>query len=273
MTIVVHPVASRTLRAYAAQPPHALLLTGEEGVGLGTIARQFAAKQLFLDVHAKNSKGEDDPAGTISVEAIRMLYEQTRAIQNKRSFILIDDADKMSHGAQNAFLKLLEEPGRNRHFILTSHVPSRLLPTILSRTERLTIPNITGEQTDEFITSLAITDDTKKKQLHFIASGLPAELVRLTNNAEYFTTRAKRVLDARHFLTGTTYEKMVVIQNYQSDRFATLQLLDSALSITRRSLSVKPQSQLVEQLEQLLNVRQKISANQSIKLQLAHFVL
>jgi DNA polymerase-3 subunit delta' len=47
--------------------------------------------------------------------------------------ILIDAADDMERGAANALLKCLEEPPHDVVFLLVSHAPSRLLPTIRSR--------------------------------------------------------------------------------------------------------------------------------------------
>lgn len=273
MSLVIHPNLRPTLNAYAERLPHALLLWGDDGVGLQTIAKQLAGKHLFLEVFPKNAKGEVDAAGTISVEAVRTLYEQTRAKRTTRTIILIDNVDKMSHGAQNAFLKLLEEPGANVHFLLTTHNLSKLLPTIHSRLQQLHIPRVSDEQTQKLLDELDIHDETKRRQFDFIAAGLPAELHHLADDAEYFTKKATSVLDAREFLTGDQFQQLLIVQKYQSNREATLALIDSAITITRRSVSAKAQPQLIERIEQLLSLREKIVANQSIKLQLAHFVL
>lgn len=273
MSLVIHPNLRPPLNAYAERLPHALLLWGDEGVGLRTIAKQLAGKYLYLEVFPRNAKSEVDASGTISVEAIRTLYEQTRAKQTKRSIILIDNAEKMSHGAQNAFLKLLEEPGANIHFLLTTHTPTRLLTTVRSRVQQLHIPRVNDAQTQTLLDELGVSDETKRRQFDFIAAGLPAELHRLAGDAEYFTKKASSVLDAREFLTGDQFQQLLIVQKYQSDREATLSLIDSAIAITRRSVSAKAQPQAIQRIEQLLELRDKIASNQSIKLQLAHFVL
>jgi DNA polymerase-3 subunit delta' len=51
--------------------------------------------------------------------------------------LIIDCADKMTVEAQNALLKTLEEPPGAAHIILTSAKPSTLLPTVLSRCQRI----------------------------------------------------------------------------------------------------------------------------------------
>ncbi|HEX6416467.1 MAG TPA: hypothetical protein VFZ62_02980, partial [Candidatus Saccharimonadales bacterium] len=113
----------------------------------------------------------------------------------------------------------------------------------------------------------------KRRQMEFIASGLPAELARLSQNEDYFAERAKFMGDARTLLTGSPYEKILIIQKYQSLRADALRLLTSALAIARRSISAKPQESLAAQLEQLLKAHDLISANGNVRLQLARFVL
>jgi len=60
-----------------------------------------------------------------------------KPLEGRYKFVLLLDADLMRPEAANAFLKLLEEPGNRTVFVLTSKRPDRLLPTILSRCQRL----------------------------------------------------------------------------------------------------------------------------------------
>ncbi len=274
MNSVINPKTQKKLAVISKDLPQSLLLAGERGVGLATIARMIAEKQLAVFIEPENSKGEvEHETGTITVDVIRHLYEQTRAKHTLKQVIVIDDADRMSLGAQAAFLKLLEEPNKSTHFILTSHTPQLLLPTIRSRVQSTIIEPATSEQTNSYLAELNITDTKKRAQLEFLASGLPAELYRLTHDDEYFGLRAEVMKDARDLLSASAYNKLVVIQKYYQNRGNTLQLLDSALSITRRSISQKPQPALVSRLDRLLTVRDLVASNHNIRLQLASFVL
>lgn len=273
-SLVIHPTARTHLEHTIKDLPQSLLLTGQYGVGLKTIATAVAGKNLAALILPQDKKGESDPEnGTITVEMVRRLYDQTRAKQTRAQVIIIDNADRMSRGAANAFLKLLEEPTRHTHFILTSHSPEQLLPTIRSRVQRITLQPVSMEQTDSFIAQLAVTDATRQKQLKFIAAGLPAELYRLTEDEAYFSVRATLMSDARDLLMADTYKKLLITQKYQSDRTGALQLIDSALIIARRSLTSKPQPSLVRQLDGLLTLREQLAANYNVRLQLARFVL
>jgi DNA polymerase III delta prime subunit len=273
MTLVTHPVNQTRLDILAEHLPQSLLLTGEPGVGLLTIARQVAGKQLVAVLHPQDAKENDDPTGTISVQMIRRLYDQTRAKHSSRQIVIIDDADRMSLGAQAAFLKLLEEPNTFIYFILTSHAPGRLLPTILSRVQHIDLQPATDQQTTAHIQSLGITDATRQAQLRFIAPGLPAEISRLVTDESYFATRAKIMTDARQLLQSDPYQQLLIIVRYQSDRVAAQQLVDSMLLVARRSLSAKPQVGLVKQLDKLLGIQTNLQANHSVRLQLLRFMV
>lgn len=272
--LVIHPVAETLLDSLKNHLPQSLLLTGESGVGLRAIARELAGKQLAAEILPQDAKEHTESKnGTITVEIIRRLYDQTRAKHTMRQVIIIDDADSMSLGAQAAFLKLLEEPNSHIYFILTSHTPSRLLPTIRSRVQQTTIQPITREQSSELITRLGVTDATKQAQLLFIAEGLPAEISRLIADDEYFKKRAAMMSDARLLLQAEPYEQLLVVQKYQSNKEASLELIDSALLVARRSLSAKPQTGLIKQLDKLLRIQTNIKANHSVRLQLASLVV
>lgn len=264
---LVHPTIELRLRLLSQSLPHALLLSGPKGIGLSTIASYIAKKPSDI-LRPKNAKNEADPSGTISIEAIRELYNHARTKVKNRRIIIIGDAERMSHGAQNAFLKLLEEPNSSTFFILTTHQPQSLLPTVRSRTQHLVIQPTTTDQTREFILSLGVSDATKLSQLLFLADGLPAELHRLITDDDYFKQNAHIITDARTLITADAYQKLRLIQSYKQDRSACLKLLDSTLAILRYTLQNKPQQSLVTQIEHLLEARERIAANQNIALQL-----
>jgi DNA polymerase III delta prime subunit len=274
MNPVMNVTFEKTFKVLQNNPPQSLLLSGHSGVGLLTIARVLAGGNIADELHPKDSKEHiDDQAGTINVETIRGLYDKTRTKYTKKQVIIIDNADRMSRGAQSAFLKLLEEPNSQIHFILTAHTPQKLLPTIRSRVQHSVVPALSAHQSSDFIASLQVSDPKKKAQLQFIAEGLPAELTRLQGDDSYFARRAEMVGDARDLLQADTFKKLLVVQKYRSSREDALQLTESALQILRRSVSAKPQSQAILQLERLLETQEQIAANHNISLQLAKFVL
>ncbi|EJF88837.1 DNA polymerase III subunit delta' [Bartonella tamiae] len=141
---------------------HALLFEGPQGVGKATLAFQLAWNMIANgqtnfqkpDVHSSvfrqmaqgsypnlihisrrfDSKTEKFKNG-ISVEDIRDIHHHLHRTSHDGAWriVIVDSADDMNRNAANAILKILEEPPKKTLFILISHYPGRLLPTIRSR--------------------------------------------------------------------------------------------------------------------------------------------
>ena len=81
----------------------------------------------------------EDLARNISVDQVRglqRLFGTTPSFSDRR-VVIVDAADDLERGAANALLKSLEEPPPGATFLLVSHAPARLLPTIRSRCRTL----------------------------------------------------------------------------------------------------------------------------------------
>ena len=66
-------------------------------------------------------------------------FLQNKPFNHFSKIVYIPQADNLNPESQNALLKNLEEPGKNNYFILTSSKPQLLLPTILSRCQKIKI--------------------------------------------------------------------------------------------------------------------------------------
>ncbi len=275
MKPIINPASEKLIVSLARKLPQSLLLTGEEGIGLCEIAKYMSALNdaKFMTVLPEKDEAIDINRGVIGIDSIRQLIYQTRSKKSDTQIIIIDFAEKMTIQAQNAFLKLLEEPGANTHFILVSHQPSKLLPTIISRTEKLIVKPITAEQSNDLLDNLGIKDMLKKSQLIFIAGGRPAELIRLCNDDLYFEKRSTIIREARELLSGDTYRKLLIAQKYKDDRFLALCLVNDALNILRKSINDNPHANLIQMIDRLIDAYQQIESNGNIRLCLARMVL
>ena len=271
----MHPASEKMLVAVTNNLPQSLLLTGEDGVGLSTISIYIAELRNLKPLIILPEKDEkvDIDKGVIGVDIMRRLYDKTRTKTTGERIIIIDYAERMTVQAQNAFLKLLEEPGEGLYFILVSHSVSKLLSTILSRTEALNIRPITTDQSERLLDLLSVTDKTKRSQLLFMAGGLPAELTRLNNDADYFEKRSSIVRDARELLRGSLYQKLLIAQKYKDDRGAVLLLLLDSAKILRKSIINSPQIDTIGYIDKILDACQRIEANGNIRLCLARMVI
>ena len=177
------------LNAYRSRRiPHAWLIGGAAGIGKATLAYRMArfvlahrdplgsevqrAETLFVDPsdpvarhvaagahgglltleRTLNEKGVlrtvitvDETRETIS------FFGSTAAVEGWRVCI-VDTVDELNPNAANALLKVLEEPPRQSLFLLVSHAPARVLPTILSRCRKLPLRPLS---TDDVIRATA----------------------------------------------------------------------------------------------------------------------
>lgn len=271
----MNSATEKMLVATIRDMPQSLLLFGPDGVGLGTIAKYIAdlmgiKPEIILPEFDEKINLEK---GIISVDIIRKLYDEMRTKTASKRIIIIDYAERMTIQSQNSFLKLLEEPGENVYFILVSHSLTKLLPTILSRTEKLEAKPVSASQSEKLLDILKIDDKTKRSQLLFMASGLPAELSRLSSDKEYFDKRSIIVRDARELLRGSLYQKLLIAQKYKDDRINALKLLTDVLTILHKSINDNPHADTINRIDSILDAYQKIEANGSIRLCIARMAL
>lgn len=273
MTHVYNPQTRALLDKVRTNPPQSLLLRGVVGVGLLTAAKDLAGARIAHTVYPTDIKGEvDTTKGIIRVADIRYLYSLVRGKSKTKRYIVIDGADTMNTTAQNAFLKLLEEPQPNVYFILTAHRPELLLPTIISRVQTVTILPLDENQTKAFIRR-GVDDEQKIRQLMFIASGRPAELSRLMNDDAYFERQSKLVTSARTLLSSNTYERIRIAHEYFSDREMALDLIRTAILVIQFTIQNKPSPQLLETAERLSTAYDRIKNNGSVRTQLVAAVV
>ena len=265
--LLIHPATRKLLDAYHREPSHALCLIGEVGAGLRTLAVQLATdlsgnEQLVTVIEPEK--------GLISIDRVRQLYIETRSIQQSKRCIIIDDADAMSHDAQNSLLKLLEEPVQNVHFILTTHHPTQMLKTILSRTQNIEVMAPSEKDCEALLATFDLSP-TAQKQAQFLASGRPAELTRLAQDREYFTAQGAVVTDARSFLQADDYTRLTIIKKY-TDRVAALRFLDMCSRLLTYSLLKQRNYGVADIMGPLEDVMKRIEANGHVRTHLLYLV-
>lgn len=275
MSLIYNPHTRELIDAVAKHPAHATLLVGEEGVGLFAVAQHLAGTNLAGIVSPTNVDGETDDSqkGAIRITQIRNLITDTRGKSTKPQVFIIDNADHMNIPAQNAFLKLLEEPGRNIRFILTAHDPQRLLPTIISRVQSIPIRRLSDKQSRDMIEQLGVRDSQKINQLLFLASGRPALIHRLVRDETLFQKNAAVITDARKLLEAKPSEKILIATRYSSDREQALALIAHAQTIVAHSLRRQPSKDLISRADELSASYEHILANGNLKLQLLSLVV
>ncbi len=204
--------------------PHALMITGPEGSGKHTIAKEIAAA-----MNCENRDNQDFvlPCGvcnrckriysgnfpdisylkrqasraTIGVEDVRdfrddMFLSSTESVYK---FYIIEESDVMTREAQNALLKVLEEPPLNVHIILLCREADKILTTVKSRAQLIQTEIFTNEKLRSFVLKLSEnarmleqTDSKKLTGILLATGGVIGEALVLLDDAHIADTEDER---------------------------------------------------------------------------------
>jgi len=182
--------------------PHAVLLSGPEGLGKHQFAEQFAASLLCQDTSddgfaCGQCRGctllkadthpdiarivPDEPGKNIKVDQIRGLSNFTvLSAQFEKGYkvVLLDPAENMNRAAANSLLKTLEEPADNTILLLLTSAPQRLLATIRSRCQRIDFVAPAFQTARAWLEKESVQDP---EQWLEIADGAPLSALALAN--------------------------------------------------------------------------------------------
>ncbi len=133
--------------------------SGERPCGVCRDCRKVKARvhpDLAVIERITDDKGKQKKE--ILVDQVRAMGADAYVIPNEAAekVYIIKDADTMNEQAQNAALKILEEPPKGVHFILCVSNPERLLVTVRSR---CVLISCAGEEDAEDETSAALADE------------------------------------------------------------------------------------------------------------------
>ena len=168
--------------------PQTVLLTGPSGIGKLTLARILAAALLcessgdkpcgMCAACRKVEDGQHSDVTLIDMGDAEIKVETARQIRldcsvlpgdGDRRIFLIRHAHHMNTAAQNALLKLLEEPPAYAFFILMTENAGAILPTILSRCTRFALAPL--EPSDILLLLRRTYADRSPEELQLIAAG------------------------------------------------------------------------------------------------------
>ncbi len=191
-----HERAREFLRTALAHDrlPHALLFAGADGIGKRTLALAFVAR-LQCEHDGEDACGECSSCRQIAaashpdvqllsvtpgkkeigIDRIRDVkrFMQLQPLRGKAKVAIIDEAHLLTIPAQNALLKVLEEPPPRSFLLLVSSNPEALLATVRSRCQRLQFAPLPTDTVVEILTAAAEIDGAAARELALLAEGSP----------------------------------------------------------------------------------------------------
>ena len=121
----------------------------------------------------------------ISIEDVRKLqsYCSLSIADGGKRIIIIDTADDLNKSSSNALLKLLEEPPKNTIFLLISHQPNLLVPTLKSRCQKLSFSNLDQTDLGAVLTAIGCKiERSDEVSLSILSKGSAGAACRLINS-------------------------------------------------------------------------------------------
>ena len=207
-----------------------VLFSGEEGIGKTTLAFYLAHTLLCL------KKGKEPCQNcescleyqkkchpdflAVSPEKGLISIEKVREIINFLSFkpklsglkiVIIDDSEKMTKEAQNALLKILEEPNLDNLIILVSSYPEKLLPTILSRLLVIKFSLAKKKEIIDYLVKEFSLSLDKAEEIAQMSQGKIAEAIKLLEK-DYFKEKMKAKEILKKIIKGNEIEKILIIE-------------------------------------------------------------
>lgn len=198
---------------------HAILMTGPRGTGKRTAARMLAQALLC--------RGDDPPCGvcpecrqflaeshpdvhrvvtetrSISVDNIRELRDELalRPFEGGRHVAIIEQAERMTAQAQNALLKTLEEPIGDVVFLVITDQPGAMLPTIVSRCQRIRFSPLGMDECAKVLEERGIAPG-RARMLAGYSQGCVGRALEINAEDGYFELRDKVVLSLKQLCGG-----------------------------------------------------------------------
>ena len=170
---------------------HGYIFFGEEQVGKKSFALAFAnflERDKFespegLLSEAKLISPEEGSIGIDTVKEAKRFLAQ-KPILSKRRVLIIDDAHKLTPQAQNAILKVSEEPPQSSLIIVISPTLDSLLPTLTSRLQRIYFPRIKTEEIAKLLETMGV-EITEATKVAKASLGRPGRAIDAIGNVEF----------------------------------------------------------------------------------------
>lgn len=275
--------ASRSVLGSLEKSPHqALLLSGQKGIGKSLLAKRMVSDWLGLEV----SKVDESQyvrlvvpeKETISIEQIRGLRQFVQLKESRagalQRVILLVDADEMTIPAQNALLKLLEEPPSGVGILLTTSSSRKLLPTILSRVQMVQLHTPTEREAVDFFVQQGMPESDAARA-YAMADGSIADMSAVLRKESKSETTTMDL--ARRILQATRYDRLCMIDQELKDKAVATEVVTAVGRLASAALHISTSPAKIAQWHRVLQActvaEDALSHNASSKLALTELML
>ncbi len=285
--LLLHIDSRQQLDQFIDKPSHALMIIGPAGSGKFTTAAHLTSQILQADEDGLTNSTKIliiKPTGqTISIDQIRQLQAfvklKTFGAQPIRRAVIIKDADNMTTEAQNALLKLLEEPPEDTLIVLTVTQTNALLPTITSRVQKINMKLSHKRDLLKYFDGLG-HKAKDVEQAYYLSEGLVGKMSQLLK-PDTDSNFSEQINTAKQILQMTTFERLGAVSELSKQEKPALGELLAAFEVIASSalrqvarkndaLATKRWQQI---LKSVMSARSDLAKNANSKLLLTDLLL
>jgi DNA polymerase III subunit delta' len=284
--LLLHPATRRALESVIEQNTHAVMFIGPLGSGKLTIAQKTAQQLLgltsgeLLEKYPYFRHFRADNA--VSIDQIRTLQTflqlKTTGKGTIRRVAIIEDAHTMTIEAQNALLKILEEPPADTCLLLTVQGERSLKPTIYSRVQRVSIKPPSLAMSKEYFQHHGHTE-TAIQKAYLIADGGVGLISLLLGGGQDHPLQAAIIL-AKELISAKPYERLLRADELGKAKDTIPSLLYALKRVSMAALETAAQKGQNAQvghwhkaLGAIFDAEANLSTNPNIKLLLTNLFL
>jgi DNA polymerase-3 subunit delta' len=271
-TLLLHPKTAKQLGLFLKRPSHAILIYGPQGMGKRHIVLHLSANLIGilpakLDEHPYYYKIEKDKdKQEISIDAIRQINKKLglkTVIPSSgpaKRVVSIINAENLSLEAQNALLKMLEEPPDGTVFVLSASSDTAVLPTIASRLQKTPIAPITQAQASQYFSGKYSASSIESAwRLSQGGAGLLSSLLANVDGHEL----RQAVELAKKFLSMKIYERIIFMDKLSGNKAELLSVLDALSRILAALQVAAVQSSNLAQSKKIVKARKLVESTTS----------
>jgi len=253
--LLLNPKTKNQAKLFVQNPFGSLLIIGENGSGKLVLAKTIAAEILQLDKieklqnypyfsHVLKKEGLSEISIDEIRNIIRFLHLKTVGKIKIRRVVLIENANQMSIEAQNALLKILEEPNDDSVFILTAPNSQSLLPTIVSRCRHIHAYPLALDEAMRFLKNRYTA---KQIESAWRLSGGNSSLLQALLDEGSLHPLKQAVDQAKNFIKLSSYNRLILtykLGNNRDELKLFLEALSKVLNVLHRGALDKNKTSL-----------------------------
>lgn len=283
--LLLHDRTQHAITSLLASPAHAVIITGQNGMGKESVARKIAADLLGITPESITNNqyvhiigATDEPIKIDHVRDLQHFLSRKSARSRSISRVaLIINASRMTPEAQNALLKTLEEPPEDSVILLTVKDEQALLATARSRSQLLAVHAPDKKALQEHFAALGHATAAINRAL-LMSGGLPGLMsTLLEQDSDHPLIKAAET--ARHILRLDTFGRLALVDSLSKQKELcrdTLFILQqmAGLSLADSSKSIATQKQWRRVLNESFMAEQTLATtNATPKLALTNLML